>query len=187
MVTDRHRRAFLVMGGACAVFAPLSACSPSSTISLDGAGIGELTQPARVSLNPTQAIFKINKIRARHGLSRISTDTRLMKAARKHARLMARKGRMGHSFGPGTGFQRRMKDVDFEGAAGENLGVGYKSVDAAIQGWMNSPPHRKIMLRRNFDLGGIALAKNPSPGAKTDNFWVLILGSGGGAFLQSAG
>jgi len=107
-----------------------------------------------------------------------------MKAARTHANYMGRHGKFGHEFGPGTRFLKRIHAAGFKDSAGENIGVGYRSLDAAITGWMNSPPHRKIMLKRKFSLAGIAIARNSSgKNIRLDNFWVLIMGENRGGYV----
>ena len=86
-------------------------------------------------------------------------------------------GKFGHEFGPDTRFQRRIYATGFQNSAGENIGVGYRDIDAAIEGWMNSPGHRKILLKRNYSLGGIAYAPNISgKNPQYNHFWVLIVG-----------
>ena len=100
-----------------------------------------------------------------------------MQAAQTHADLMGTTGRFGHEFGPSTKFKRRIFAAGFDNSAGENIGVGYTSIDAAIEGWMNSPGHRKIMLKPNYTLGGIAYARNTSgKNPRFQHFWVLIVG-----------
>ncbi|MBL4891732.1 MAG: CAP domain-containing protein [Rhizobiaceae bacterium] len=132
-----------------------------------------------VQLNVSEAMRKISKVRESHGLGAISTDPRLMKAANNHAKYLGRTGKFGHEFGPSTRFKKRIFDVGFKQSAGENIGVGYRNIDAAITGWMNSPKHRDIMLKRKFSVGGIALKRNTSgKNPRYTYYWVLIMGSG---------
>lgn len=140
----------------------------------------EAAKPVKtVRLNVGDAMRKISAVRKRHGLGAISTDVRLMKAANNHAKYLGRTGKFGHEFGPSTRFKKRIFDVGFKQSAGENIGVGYRSIDAAITGWMNSPKHRKIMLKRKFSVGGIALKRNVSgKNPRYTYYWVLIMGSG---------
>lgn len=147
--------------------------SASNTVKAD-------TSVMAVRLNVHDAMRKISKVRRKHGLGAISTDPRLMKAANNHAKYLGRTGKFGHEFGPSTRFKKRIFDVGFQQSAGENIGVGYRSIDAAITGWMNSPKHRKIMLKRKFSVGGIALKRNISgKNPRYTYYWVLIMGSGG--------
>lgn len=134
-----------------------------------------------VQLDVSEAMRKISAVRESHGLSAISVDSRLMKAANNHANYLGRTGKFGHEFGPSTRFKKRIFDVGFQQSAGENIGVGYRSIDAAITGWMNSPKHRDIMLKRKYSVGGIALKHNVSgKNPRYTYYWVLIMGSGGG-------
>lgn len=120
---------------------------------------------------------KLNKIRKRRLLSEFEPDSRLMEAAKTHALYMAKHGIFGHEFGPQTRFQKRIFAQGFYDSAGENIGVGYQDMDAAIEGWMNSSGHRRNMLKANYGLFGLAYARNVSgKNAKLDHFWVLIMG-----------
>ena len=47
----------------------------------------------------------------------------------------------------------------------------------AIEGWLNSPKHREILLRPRYNLAGIAYAFNVSGNnPRFTHFWVLELG-----------
>ncbi len=90
---------------------------------------------------------------------------------------MASTGKFGHDIGPGTQFPKRIAAVGFDGSAGENLGVGYGSIEDAIEGWLESPKHREIFLRRRYDLAGIAYAFNRSgKNERYTHFWVMVVG-----------
>lgn len=47
----------------------------------------------------------------------------------------------------------------FSGDLNEIAGVGYGSARAAIQGWLNSPAHRNILLRANFTKVGACVRR----------------------------
>lgn len=169
------RRFFLAAG----MLALLQGCTTVDLLS--GQKLTEAPKSEKtVALSVSEAMRKISDVRSRHGLGSISVDRRLMKAAKNHANYLARTGKFGHEFGPSTMFKKRIFDVEFKQSAGENLGVGYRSIDAAITGWMNSPKHRKIMLKRKFSVGGIALTRNISgKNPRYTYYWVLIMGKGG--------
>ncbi len=78
----------------------------------------------------------INATRRKHLLQPFEKDPRLQQAAQNHADWLARTGEFGHEFGGETLFPRRIAAVGFEGSAGENLGVNYGSIEAAIEGWL---------------------------------------------------
>ena len=122
-------------------------------------------------------LLKVNEVRRKFALAPFSSDPNLQKAAQTHADLMARTGKYGHDIGAGTQFPKRLAAAGFDGSAGENLGVGYRSVDDAIKGWLDSPKHRKILLRRNFDRAGFAYSFNRSGrNPRYTHFWVLLAG-----------
>ncbi|MCB1415527.1 MAG: CAP domain-containing protein [Phyllobacteriaceae bacterium] len=121
---------------------------------------------------------RLNKIRRRRLLPEFQMDARLQKAAQDYADLMGRRGLYGHEIGPGTDFRTRIFAVGFDNSAGENLGVGYGSIDEAIQGWMDSPAHRKNMLKPRYRLAGLAYAYNTSGrNERYTHLWVLIMGA----------
>ncbi len=157
----------------------VAGCSPSSIFGENKpqSSVNPIDdRPVVFDLN--SSIEKINDVRRKYFLAPIKLDSRLLQAAENHAQLMSRTGKFGHEFGPSTKFQRRIFSVGFKNSAGENLGVGYRSIDAAIDGWLNSPGHRKILLKRNYSLGGLAYAPNRSgKNPRLNHFWVLIVGA----------
>ncbi|MEM7215342.1 MAG: CAP domain-containing protein [Pseudomonadota bacterium] len=158
----------------------ISACSPSSILG-GNESLPNSSEPLDnevVEFDANHSFLQLNSVRQKHLLSAFKRDPRLMEAARRHADLMGRTGKFGHEFGPETKFKRRIFAVGFDNSAGENLGVGYRSIEAAIEGWLNSPEHRKILLKRNYTLGGIAYASNSSGNnPRLNHFWVLIVGA----------
>ena len=157
----------------------LAACSPSSLFGEkeDNIQLGQPLDQSEVQFDEIQSFDRLNAVRSRHFLSAFRPDPRLMAAARNHANLMGATGKFGHEFGPDTKFKKRIFAVGFTNSAGENIGVGYKSIDAAIEGWLNSPGHRKILLKKTYSLGGIAYARNTSgKNPRLNHFWVLIVG-----------
>ncbi|MCB1458336.1 MAG: CAP domain-containing protein [Nitratireductor sp.] len=130
-----------------------------------------------LDFDPAAGLAEINETRAKFALPGFQPDLRLQRAAQTHADYMAKTGKFGHEFGPSTKFPVRMAAAGFEGSAGENLGVGYGSMADAIEGWLNSPKHREILLRPRYNLAGIAYAFNVSGNnPRFTHFWVLELG-----------
>jgi uncharacterized protein YkwD len=180
MNTDvQSRRNLLVFGAGLGASIGLSGCTsllPDSGIS-SHAGRRNANSAQPLSFNPTVGLQAVNATRRKYLLQTFQQDARLQKAAQNHADYMARTGKFGHEFGPGTYFPERIAAVGFNGSAGENLGVGYGSVEEAIEGWLNSPKHRKIMLRSKYDRAGIAYAFNRSgKNSRYTHFWVLVVG-----------
>lgn len=156
----------------------LAGCSPTAILdNKPKTAIAHAPVITPVGFEADTALAKINNVRRRHFLQTFRADPRLMRAAANHAELMGRIGLFGHEFGPETKFKRRIFAVGFNNSAGENIGVGYRSMDEAIEGWMNSPEHRKIMLKRHYNVSGVAYAPNTSgKNPQYTHFWVMIAG-----------
>lgn len=114
-------------------------------------------------------VDRINAVRKRHGLRALRLETRLNKAAERHAASMGGSSYFRHElltpqrqtrwtdFGrwirwyyPGPGFRSWM--------AGENLAWGAPDITAAqtVRRWLNSPSHRANMLTRRWRHVGVA-------------------------------
>jgi uncharacterized protein YkwD len=174
-----NRRLLLQSAGSFVMSAGLAACNGSSA---SNHGVGALTPGAAAGIeplhfSPASGLAKLNAVRMANGRSAFAADSRLQKAAQSQADYMADTGKFGHEFGPSTRFPKRIAATGFDGSAGENIGVGYGSVDEALEGWLDSPKHRKILLRPNFDRVGIAYSFNRSGNnPRYTHFWVMIAG-----------
>lgn len=168
-----------------------SALLVSSSLLLAGCANGSSSHAGRrarseVSTTPlqfdvTEGFAKLNKIRRKHWLSEFRQDARLQKAAQDYADLMGSRGLYGHEIGPGTDFKTRIFAVNFKESSGENIGVGYGSVDEALQGWLDSLGHRKNMLKSKYTLAGLAYGFNTSGiNPRYTHYWVLIMGKSDG-------
>ena len=162
----------------------LQSCASGSSTNQQ---VEPVSQVSAGSLAPLQydkraGFDKLNAIRARHRLAGFSSDSRLQKAAQDYANLMGARGLYGHEIGPGTDFKSRIFAVGYNQSAGENIGVGYTSIDKALAGWLKSPGHRKNMLKRDYTLAGLAYGFNTSGrNPRYTHFWVLIMGKDDGA------
>jgi uncharacterized protein YkwD len=85
-----------------------------------------------------------NRERVRHGLKPLKVSLRLMEFARSWSNTQATKRRMYHSGGP----------------YGENVIFGYKTPEAQVTAWMNSPGHRKNILTPNYSEIGVGVVMN---------------------------
>ena len=136
---------------------------------------------APLQFDVEEGFDKLNAVRRKRLLPVFRMDPRLQEAAQRHADMMGARGLYGHEIGPGTDFKSRILAVDYNNTSGENIGVGYASVDAAIEGWLNSPAHRKNMLKARYTIAGLAYAFNISGrNDRYTHFWVLIMGKDDG-------
>jgi uncharacterized protein (TIGR03000 family) len=121
-------------------------------------------QDAEVDLNldltaDEKTILKlINAERDKAGLEPLKTDPKLNRAARSHSLNMAKQNILEHVL-DGKGSADRIKDSGYRlRTFGENCGVGSRTPAAAIQMWLNSPPHKENILTAEFTETGIGIA-----------------------------
>ena len=107
--------------------------------------------------SPSRAVLvEVNRVRAEHGLRPLRFDRRLAGATRRHVGDLLRRNVFEH--GDVTGRLRR------SGARGplfsENLawGTGGLGARAVVQMWLDSPPHRRNLLRPGWRRAGIGIA-----------------------------
>jgi len=111
----------------------------------------------------------VNAQRAAAGLSGLSHDARLARAARRYSSAMVRQGFFDHVSPQGSTLSERARAAGWSGRTlGETLGWGSGSLAtpaAIVEGWMNSPPHRAILLGGGFHRIGLGVASGSPEGA----------------------
>lgn len=127
---------------------------------------------AGAQLDSQVAASMISGYRQNNGLSTVSVDPQLTRAAQAQAEAMARRNKLDHDVIGGLG--KRVKSSGFEAAiAVENISAGYHTLAEAFSGWRDSPSHRDNMLKRGVT--GMGIAAVYAPGTKYKVFWALIL------------
>ena len=116
-------------------------------------------------------LAEINALRAQHRLAPLRLNVRLTRAADAHSLAMAKRGFFAHESEDGSAFWKRVKRwYTARGfsrwSVGENLLWSSPSIDAtaALQMWLNSPPHRKNLLTphwREIGLSAVSVASAP--------------------------
>jgi uncharacterized protein YkwD len=159
-LSDADRR-WLITAGSASMLLSLAGCQ--SVLSFDS------TEGRSRSAEEVLA-----EIRRSHGLSTLSSDSQLERAARQQAGYMALSGKMVHRTGWGRDFAARMKDNGVKGAAAENIAHGRWEAGELMEIWMNSPPHRRNMLDARFSRFGLGNARDGKTGRR---YWALVLGS----------
>lgn len=122
-----------------------------------GIGIGPGTFVG-ASADDKLCVDLVNEFRKKNGLGPLQYSKVLSDIAMPHTQAMlAKKVPLGHD-----GFQERSRKVPYAQGTGENVGYekGYQNpIKTLVDGWINSPPHRKNMLG-NFNQIGVAFAHN---------------------------
>jgi uncharacterized protein YkwD len=111
-------------------------------------------------------LCQLNHTRHRHGLHQLRLNKRLSRAARRHARDMARRNYFSHDTLGGGSFLDRIRRTGYLRNAhswivGENLAWGsrgYSRPQVIMRMWMNSPGHRANILNASFREIGIGVA-----------------------------
>ena len=131
----------------------------------------------------------LNTERAHYGLRRLTLEQAPVRAARRHARDMARRNYFSHETLGGGSFVDRIRHEGYlrdasRWVVGENLGWGTKGNSrprVIIQMWMNSPGHRANILNASFKEIGIGLAYDApiASGVQPACTWATEFGSRG--------
>jgi uncharacterized protein YkwD len=111
-------------------------------------------QPASTLSSLERGVLtNINSFRHDHKLTSLRFSSKLAAAAREHSAEMAQRGYFSHDSADGTSFDKRIsRYYSISGkhywSVGENLLWSSPDVNAvgALNMWLNSPEHRKILL-----------------------------------------
>jgi uncharacterized protein YkwD len=101
----------------------------------------------------------LNDIRAQNGLPGLNASPALNRAADHHSRDMLQRDFFDHPSSDGTPFDRRVRRFANASAVGENLAALSRRRGGAaqiVQMWMDSPPHRAIILTGSYRRIGVA-------------------------------
>jgi hypothetical protein len=107
-----------------------------------------------VTSEELDVLARVNRVRAVQDLRPLGFQPVLWNAARAHSEEQHRHGYMGHgSPDPARNtLSQRMAQAGYDGRVyAEVVAWGYPDTAAVVEGWMNSPEHRRILL--DPDLG----------------------------------
>ena len=120
----------------------------------------------------------VNRKRSAEGLGKLRRDRKLQRAAGRHARDMVRHNYFAHQRPGGPDLTERLDRARWKGTSwGETIAYGCGSSGspkATLKSWLNSPPHRAILLSGTYERGGLGLAGQAPCGAGA--MWVLDVG-----------
>lgn len=131
------------------MFKPLLAAVAALVLVLPTAAVGSSTR------SESSLLREMNRVRAEHGLGRLTADTHLGRAARSHSKEMIGSNVFEHG-----AFGTRMVRFNVTGRlAGENLawGTGARgTAQGVVAAWLASPGHRANLLRPSFTRVGVS-------------------------------
>lgn len=176
-VVHRRPRFVLAAVGACAAaafFAP-----PSTADAAACAGARAKISKASPDKLRSALLCLVNRKRAANGLKALRRDRKLQRAATRHARDMVRHDYFAHQREGGPDLSERLDRAGWNGSAwGETIAYGCgssSSPKATLRGWMNSPPHRAIILSGTYRRGGLGVGAE-APCGDGGATWVLDVG-----------
>ena len=142
------------------------------------------------ALAPEAVVSRLNETRSRgaichrSGAAAVAAPLRwspsLAAVAAAQSRAMAELNHMGHRDSQNRGLQERLTAMGYRfSAAAENVAVGYASLEAVVDAWLESESHcDNLMNAKVLELG---LACNDSAVAGGDpgegRYWTLVLGA----------
>jgi uncharacterized protein YkwD len=115
----------------------------------------------------------VNRTRAGAGLARWHGERHLARAASRHASDMARHHYFGHNSLNGKSPLARARAAGWHGGVGEVIAWGsgpFASPKATLKAWLDSPPHRAILLGGGHS-AGVGVKRG---GGKA--YWVIDVG-----------
>lgn len=107
-----------------------------------------------------EVLALVNKERAAVGCPVLTVNEKLAKAAQDHSEDMAAHSNMSHTGSDGSDPGQRITRAGYEWRTyAENVAYGYPTAAQVMEGWMNSPGHKRNILDCGLKEIGIGLAQ----------------------------
>jgi len=124
------------------------------------AAAGQCTMPEGAKATLEAVMDGVNKARRAKGRASLQREALIDTAAQGHACTMAQKAQLSHDGGGGP--KRRMRKAGCKArTTGEAIATGQRNAAEVVQSWMESPPHRAILLLSAAKKVGLGLAYSP--------------------------
>lgn len=118
-----------------------------------------------------EVLALVNKERTAVGCPVLTLNAKLTKAAQDHSADMAANSNMSHTGSDGSDPGQRITRAGYQWRTyGENVAYGYSTPAKVMEGWMNSPGHKRNILDCSYKEIGIGLAQ---PG----HYWTQNFGA----------
>ncbi|MEB3885987.1 CAP domain-containing protein [Lyngbya sp. CCY1209] len=141
---------------------------------------GGPTEPPTGTSFPEQVIELTNNFRAQNGLSPLEFDPQLATAAQTHTENMAFQDFFSHTGADGSDVGDRVTNTGYNySTVGENIGAGYQTPEAVVQGWIESPGHRANLLNPDFQEIGVGyfLLEEDTGNENWNYYWTQVFGA----------
>jgi uncharacterized protein YkwD len=170
-----------LVGGDPPAQSPTGSAAPSAAAS--AATRGESAAATTVATQMQRLLVaEINVVRRSHGRGRLTLSTQLTRAGQEHARELALAGYFSHDWSDGTPFGRWIRRFyPVAGArswsAAENLEWSVQEVTPgqAVELWLASPTHRRILLDKRWRQVGLGVIRADGAGGIYGGRSVVIM------------
>lgn len=160
--------------------APLAVSGPHRVFipSVTSVKTAAITPTSTLNSQETELVSLINIERQRAGCrAPLVLSPELSVAARGHSLDMAVKDFFSHTGSDGSGPSQRATRVGYSAfVAGEIIGVGYTTAAAEVQGWLDSPPHKAIMLNCDLKEVGAGFVYDGNDALPWKYYWTAVFG-----------
>ncbi|MET8752313.1 CAP domain-containing protein [Streptomyces sp. NPDC004667] len=107
-----------------------------------------------------EVVALVNKERAAVGCPAVTVNAQLTKAAQDHSADQAAHATMSHTGSDGSDPGQRITAAGYVWRTyGENVAYGYPTAAKVMEGWMNSPGHKRNILDCSYKEIGVGLAQ----------------------------
>jgi uncharacterized protein YkwD len=169
-------------GAAAPATSPVTAPSPPSPAPTPA--MAELSTCGLANFS-ARILQRINQLRASGAscgssgqfasTSAVAWNAKLTQAADGHSQDMAASNYFAHTSQDGRTFAQRIDATGYTwSSAGENIAAGYATVDAVMDGWIQSAGHCANLMNPNFSEIGVACVPGTSSDAYS-NYWTMDL------------
>lgn len=122
--------------------------------------LGSAPAQARMTSAERDIVTAVNLLRATGGLAPLRPSPRLARAADLHNTTMLEQDFFAHQWPDGTGPFERVRRFWGADEVGETLAYAPASADTSAVGvvkmWLNSPPHLKVLVSRDYRRIGVS-------------------------------
>lgn len=102
-------------------------------------------------------------------------NDRIAYAALLESQWMQTANDFGHAWPDGTRVGDRLTMANYQWQhADENIAAGFGTLSAAIQAWIDSPPHCRALMRQDVSETGLAVVPG-QPGNTYSAYWTMVL------------
>ncbi|HZT55187.1 MAG TPA: CAP domain-containing protein [Burkholderiaceae bacterium] len=148
----------------------------------------EAATRCNTTLSPEAVLQRLNATRSRGAVCHrpgtptsaapLAWNARLAEVAAAQAQDMARLDHMSHRDSRNRGLGERLDAMGYRfSAAAENVAVGYASLDAVVDAWLDSEAHCVNLMNAKVAELGLACSDGSANDSGTGRYWTLVLGA----------